>query len=214
MTHNKRRPLACTMLIAISLLAPVPAISQDAALYDNITNPDASFVRVIVEPLGLGAVQGTPFEAIESGVSPYVVIDEPGEVSVAAGSVQGSLEVAAGGFYTYALASDGTANVITDTITRSPGQADVAFYNLSDIPSADLFVPAANAVAIAEVAAGEAGAVALKAPLTLDFEARQGDEVLGSVSAVDLRRREGVTLTLRGKDGSYVLRADANALKQ
>lgn len=214
MTHYNYKPFARTMMMAIALVGPIPAMSQDAALYDNMTNPDASFVRVIVEPLGIGAVEGTSFDSIEGGVSPYVVIDKPGEVTVVAGSIQGSMDVLPGMFYTYALAADGTANVITDTITRSPGQADVAFYNLSDIPSANLFVPAAKAVAIAAVPAAGAGAVALKAPLTLDFEARHGDEVLGSVSGVDLRRREGVTLTLRGKDGSYVLLADANALKQ
>ncbi len=205
------RGCAC---MTLGWFAAAPVWAQDAGLYDSITNPDASFVRIIVDPLGIGAVQRTSFDAIESGISPYVVIDAPGEVQVAAGSLQGSMTVEAGQFYTYALGADGTAKVITDTITRSPGQADIAFYNLSDIPTADLYVPAAKAVAVAGVAAGASGAVALKAPLTLDFEARQGDTVLGTVNGIDLRRREGVTLILRGTGGTYELRANANELMQ
>lgn len=199
------------MLLVVGLAAPV--LAQDAGLYDQIASPDASFVRVIAAPQAMASVGAAKFEALPDGISPYVVIDQPGAVPVAAGATQGQVEAAAASFYSYVLAADGSGVVVQDQITRSAAKADVAFYNLSDLPDADLFVPQAKAVAIPAVATGAAGFVALKAPLTLDFEARQGDTVLASVTGLELKRREGVTLVLSGSAGSYQLIATANALQ-
>ncbi|GHC56697.1 alginate O-acetyltransferase AlgF [Neogemmobacter tilapiae] len=199
--------------LCLTLVLTLPAQAQDAGLYDQVASPDASFVRVIVPAMGLGAVGATSFAALQDGVSPYVVIDQPGAVAVTAGSAQGSIEVAPAGFYTYVLAADGSGVMVQDQITRGAAKADVAFYNLSDLPSVDLFVPQAKAVAIPKVAADQAGFVALKAPLTLDFEAKQGDSVLASAASVDLKRREGVTLVLIGSAGNYQLTATPNSLQ-
>lgn len=196
-----------------ALLIGLPAMAQDAGLYDQIASPDASFVRIIATPQAAGSVGPARFDSLADGISPYVVIDQPGQVAVAAGPVQGQVDAAASSFYTYVVAADGTGLVLQDQITRSAAKADVAFYNLSDLPAADLFVPQAKAVALPAVAAGQAGYVALKAPLTLDFEARNGDQVLASTSGIDLKRREGVTLVLHGSAGSYQLTATANALQ-
>jgi Alginate O-acetyl transferase AlgF len=193
-------------------LTTTAAFAQDAGLYDDIASPDASFVRVIAPPNGVAMVQNTAFDALDTGLSPYVVVDEPGEVQISAGTSETTATVEAGKFYTYIVGEGGAGELVTDEITRSPGQADVAFYNLSDVPSVDLYVPAAKAVAIEDVAAGKSGAVALKAPLNVDFELRDGETVLATVAAVDLKRREGVTIVLRGTGGTYTAFSAANAL--
>jgi hypothetical protein len=188
------------------------AFAQDAGLYDQIASPNASFVRVIVPPMGLGAVGPTSFDALQDGISPYVVIDQPGAIPVTAGAAQGTIDVAPSSFYSYVLAADGSGVMVQDQITRGAAKADVAFYNLSDLPSVDLYVPQAKAIAIPATPSGQAGFVALKAPLTLDFQARQGDTVLATTSGLDLKRREGVTLVLLGTAGNYQLAATANTL--
>jgi hypothetical protein len=198
--------------VTLCLLTTGIAIAQDAGLYDDIASPDASFVRVIVPPNGIAMVQTTSFSALDTGLSPYVVVDKPGEVQISAGVDETKATVEAGKFYTYVVGTDGKGNLLTDNITRSPGQADVSFYNLSDVAAVDVYVPAAKAVALAGVAAGAGDAVALKAPLIVDFELRDGDKVLATVAAVDLKRREGVTIVLRGTGGTYTAFAAANAL--
>jgi hypothetical protein len=195
-----------------TLALTFPAFAQDAGLYDQIASPNASFVRVIVPPMGLGAVGPTSFDALQDGISPYVVIDQPGAIPVTAGAAQGTIDVAPSSFYSYVLAADGSGVMVQDQITRGAAKADVAFYNLSDLPSVDLYVPQAKAIAIPATPSGQAGFVALKAPLTLDFQARQGDTVLATTSGLDLKRREGVTLVLLGTAGNYQLAATANTL--
>jgi alginate O-acetyltransferase complex protein AlgF len=54
--------------------------------------------------------------------------------------------------------------------------------------------------------------VALKAPLTLDFEVRDGDKVLASLPAVDLQRRGGVAIVLRGTAGNYTVAGSDSTL--
>jgi Alginate O-acetyl transferase AlgF len=200
------------IILALCLTTTTAALAQDAGLYDDIASPDASFVRVIVPPNGVAMVQTTSFDALDTGLSPYVVVDQPGEVQISAGVDETTATVEAGKFYTYIVGEGGAGELMTDKITRSPGQADVAFYNLSDVPTVDLYVPAAKAVAIPGVAAGKGDAVALKAPLSIDFELRDGDKVLATVAAVDLKRREGVTIVLRGTGGTYTAFSAANAL--
>ena len=43
----------------------------------------------------------------------------------------------------------------------------------------------------------------LKAPLTLDFEVRDGETVLASLPAIEMRRRAGVTVVFSGSAGAY-----------
>jgi hypothetical protein len=194
------------------ILAGAPLLAQDGGLYEDVLDPNASFVRVITLPMENALVQTTSFDALETGVSPYVVIAEPGEVKVTAGTAEGVANIGPGTWMTYVIAADGTGTFLTDEIKASPAQADVAFYNLSDMPSVELYVPAAKAAAIAPVATGESGSVALKAPLTLDFEAKDGETVLATVSGVELKRRDGVTFVFRGSNGTYELLAVPNSI--
>jgi len=188
--------------------------AQDGGLYEDVLDPNAAFVRVIAAPMEGALVQTTSFDALSEGVSPYVVIGEPGEVKVTAGMAEGTVDVSPGSWTTFVVKADGTGVFLNDEVKANPSQSDVAFYNLSDVPSADLYVPAAKAAAVPGVAMGEGGNVALKAPLTLDFEARDGDTVLASVTGVDLKRRDGVTFVLRGQGGSYELVAVPNAISR
>jgi Alginate O-acetyl transferase AlgF len=186
--------------------------AQDAGLYEDVIDPNAAFVRVIAPKAMQVVVQSTSFAGMNTGVSPYVQISQPGSVRISAGVAEATVDVTAGTFTTYLVAADGTGTVLNDKITGSPAQADVAFYNLSDKAAVDLYVPAAKAVAVAAIGPNGSGSVALKAPLTLDFEARIGDEVIGQISGISLARREGVTLVLRGTAGTYELVSAANTV--
>jgi hypothetical protein len=152
------------------------------------------------------------FDKIEAGVTPYVVIDGDTEVQITAGETTATEAVQPATFYSFVVGADGTSALVVDKITRNPAQADVTFYNLSDIASADLYVPQAKAIAIEGVKPNGGGAVALKAPLTLDFEVRDGETVVATVPTVDLKRREGVAVVLSGSAGSYTATVTPNAL--
>ncbi|NJM82809.1 MAG: hypothetical protein HC844_10170 [Tabrizicola sp.] len=198
-------------VLVMALAAPV-ALAQDAGLYENVANPDATFVRVVDAGTEVAIIQNASFDSVESGVTPYVVIDGETEVKIVSGETTVTEAVKPATFYSFVVGADGTSALITDKITNNPAQADVTFYNLSDIPSADLYVPQAKAVAIEGVAANDGGSVALKAPLTLDFEVRQGEEVLASLSAIDLKRRAGVAIVFSGTAGAYEVTAAPNAV--
>jgi hypothetical protein len=198
-------------VLFLALAAPV-ALAQDAGLYEGVANPDATFVRVVDAGTEMAIIQSASFESIESGVTPYVVIDGETEVKIVSGETTATEAVQPATFYSFVVGADGTSALVTDKITNNPAQADVTFYNLSDIPSADLYVPDAKAVAIEGVAVNSGGSVALKAPLTLGFEVRQGEEVLASLPAIDLKRREGVAIVFSGTAGAYEVKAAPNAL--
>ena len=151
-------------------------------------------------------------DRVEKGVTPYVVIDGDKEVRITSGETSATEAIQPATFYSFVVGADGTSALVVDKITRNPAQADVTFYNLSDIASANLYVPQAKAVAIEGVAPSSGGAVALKAPLTLDFEIRDGETVVASVPAVALKRREGVAIVLSGTGGTYTATVTPNAL--
>lgn len=195
------------------LLVPAPlALAQDASLYEDVANPDSSFVRIVDATASVAVIQSASFDKVEAGVTPYVVIDGETEVRLTSGETTATEAIQPATFYSFVVGADGTSALIVDKITRNPSQADVTFYNLSDIASANLYVPQAKAVAIEGIAPSSGGAVALKAPLTLDFEIRDGDTVVATVPAVDLKRREGVAIVLSGTGGSYTATVTPNAL--
>ena len=198
-------------LLTLALIATA-AQAQDGGLYEDVPDPNAAFLRVIGADLTAATVNGTNLENLEAGISPYVVITDAGDITVDADGTSDTATVTPATFHTLLIAADGTRTVITDPLSLSPAQADVTFYNLSDIPAADLYVPAAKAKAIEGIAPNAGGTVALKAPLTLDFEARDGDTVLATAPGIPLERRQGVALLLRGSAGSYELLSAPNAI--
>lgn len=191
-------------LLTLTLLATA-AQAQDGGLYEDVPDPNAAFLRVVGADLTAATVNGTNLEGLDTGISPYVVITDAGDITVDADGTSDTATVTPATFHTLLIAEDGTRTLVTDSLSLSPAQADVTFYNLSDIPSADLYVPAAKAKAVEGIAPNAGGSVALKAPLTLDFEARDGETILATAQGITLERRQGVALVLRGSAGAYEL---------
>lgn len=191
--------------LTLGLMVAMPALAQDGGLYEDVPDPNASFVRVVGANLTSAVVQNTAFNDLSSGVSGYVVVNQPGEISITAGIDETKVTVEAGKYYSFVVGADGTKSLVPENISSSPAQAVVTVFNLSDKPAVDLFVPAASAVAVKAVALNSSASVALKAPLTLDFEVRDGDTVLASLAAVDLQRRAGVAIVFRGSAGAYTV---------
>jgi hypothetical protein len=206
----KRLPVPLTSLALLA--AAWSAQAQDASLYEDVANPDSSFVRVVDASSPMAVIQAVNFDRIEGGVTPYVVIDGDTEVQITAGQTTATETVEPATFYSFVVGADGKSALVVDKITRNPAQADVTFYNLSDIASADLYVPQAKTIAIEGVKPNDGGAVALKAPLNLEFEVRDGETVVAKLPAVDLKRREGVAIVLSGSGGSYNATVVPNAL--
>lgn len=202
---------ASAALLALPLLA-LPLHAQDGGLYEDVPDPNASFVRVVGADLNSAVINNTALDGLDTGISPYVVITDPGDITISAGTDETVETIQPGTFYSLIVAQDGSKSMVTDTITLNPAQADVTFYNLSDLPSVDLFVPAAKAVAIPGVAANATGSVALKAPLTLDFEVREGDTTLATLPGIALERRKGVAIVFRGSGGTYELVSAENKI--
>ena len=197
--------------LSLGLCAPV-ALAQDGGLYEDVPDPSASFVRVVAASPINAVIDTKTFDQLDGGISGYVVIAKPGEIKLVTGVDDATVNVEAGKYYSYVVGADGTKTLVPEDITSNPAQAVISFFNLSDLPKVDLYVPAAKAVALPGVPMNGAANVALKAPLTLDFEVRDGDKVLASLSAVDLQRRGGVAIVLRGAAGNYTVAGSNSTL--
>ncbi len=196
--------LAC----ALTILA-APAFAQDNQLYEEPADPNASFVRIVSPGEALAVVGDKTFEDVQGGVTPYVML-MAGPVSVAVGNLATEGEIPPAAFYSFVVGSDGTLHMLRDMITNSPAKADLVFYNLSDVPEVDLFVPSVAALALEGIAQNTSRQVTLKAPLTLDFEIRDGDAVLAELPGIEMRRRAGVTVVFSGKAGAYTVFSTEN----
>ncbi len=188
-------------LIAALLATGQAAAQSDAGLYEPAPDPDASFVRLIAPDADYGTIATKAMNGMED-VTAYVSVP-PGSVEVKAGGMNTTVQVEKGNYYTVVLGADDTPTTLTDTIIASPAKADLAFYNLTDKPGLSLYVPAATANVAEGVDPGATAAVSLRAPLTLDFEVRDGDTVVATIPAVELRRKEGVSVVITGSGGSY-----------
>ncbi len=183
-----------TLLIATCLATP--ALAQDGGLYPEPSSPDASFLRV-VDVDGSGARIGATEVAInEAGFTRYVEV-QPGTVELDIANVASEFEVGANTHYTVIADGDETV-LIEDAVEDSPAQADLLVYNLASIEAFDLYAVEAGVAAISDVAPGDHAGVALKAPLTLTFELRQGGETLASLDPMTLERGTGATVIVTG----------------
>lgn len=198
-----RRLSVSTAAFALAVsAAALPVWAQgDAGLYEPVPDPDASFVRVIAPAAEFGTIASEAMTQMED-VTPYVSV-LPGEVPVQVGDLGTTVSVEKGGFYTVALAEGAEPTTLRDTIIASPAKADLAFYNLTDLAGLSLYVPAAKANVAEGIDPSGMFAIALKAPLTLDFEVHKDGEVIATIPAVELRRKEGVTVVVTGTGGSY-----------
>lgn len=193
------------LVLALGLATTSPGMAQDGGLYADVPDPNASFVRVVAADLTTAMVASTSFDAPPSGVTGYVMVPQPGEVNIMAGAAEATVTIEAGKYYSYVVGADGTGTLVAEDVNSSPAQAGVTFFNLSDLAKVDLYVPAAKAVAVAAVAANSSGSVALKAPLSLEFEVRDGDKILATLPAIDLKRRAGLAIVFKGAAGSYAV---------
>ena len=190
-------------------LAAGPGAAQDDGLYPMPSAPDASFLRVFVPGDETVAVDGHTLQPGESGLTPYVEV-APGPVVISVNGEEATVDAGPNAHYSYIVA-DGEPLLLTDTISGSPTQADLVFYNLSDLQSTEVYVPEADAVAIADVTSGASGEVALRAPLTLDFEVRSDGKPVAQVEGVELVRSAATTVLLKGGPGGYEAHAEINS---
>ena len=199
------------LALALSVLVLTPAaFAQDDGLYDAPIDPNSAFVRVLAPGASVAVVNGTTVDQMSEGLSAYVNV-APGDIAITAGDVSGSVTAAAGGYYTYARTAAGQPVQLQDEPAQDPSKATVYFYNLSDKPSVDLFVPSAKVNAI-EGVAGDAGkSVALKAPMMLDVEVMADGQSIAKLAGLDLKRRGGVSIVLSGSAGTYSATAIQNA---
>lgn len=202
----KTFPTAC---LVAALAASAGA--QDAGLYGKAADPNASFVRVVAFDQQSATIAGRPVSPGQ-GVSPYVNVD-PGSVEVSSGGKNAVVEVEPGKYYTMTIGADGE-RLFTDIVKSDPAKAQLYLYNLSDIPNVDLFVPAAKALALKGVAAGQSKDVALKAPLSLAFQAQKDGTAVASIDAIDIKRKAGYSIVITGANGQYKAIALENNLLQ
>lgn len=195
---------------ALLLAVAAPAFAQDDGLYGAAVDPNSAFVRVLSPGVAVAMVAGTNLDEISDGLSSYVTVP-PGDVQVAAGDASGSLTASPGSYYTYTWTPAGDAVALLDQPATDPSKATVYFYNLSDKANVDLFVPSAKVKAIEGIASGASKSVALKAPLTLDFEVQADGQSIATVAGLALQRRGGVSIVLSGSDGNYTASAVQNA---
>ena len=150
----------------------------------------------------LAVVGANTFDDVKGGVTPYVMM-AAGPVSVAVGDLVSHAEIPPTSFQTFIVGTDGSLHLLQDMITNSPAKADLVFYNLSDLPMVDLYVPSVDALALEGIAQNTSRQVTLKAPLTLAFQVRDGATVLATLPEVQMRRRAGVTVVFSGSAGTY-----------
>jgi len=201
-----RRPLSGAALL---LLLAGPALAQDEGLYPEPSSPDAAFLRVHAPSGTAVAVGDQTLQPGEIGFTPYVEV-APGPVTVSVEGQETTVEPAPNTHYTFVAREEDGGKLLADGVTGSPAQADLVFYNLSDLDAVDVFVPSADAMAVEGVASDAEASVALRAPLTLDLQIRNGEDTLAEVSGVELVRSGGTSVVLSGEAGAYEAHAEQN----
>jgi hypothetical protein len=184
------------VFVAPFLAAAQPAAADDGALYAKPIDPQSAFVRVIAPGSSIASVKSSSFNQLTGGVSPYVAV-APGDVSVSSSFGQTNVAAKAGKFYSAVLTATGDVTV-EDDMTKNPAKATLTFYNLTERPELDLFVPQAGADAVSDVTSGASKSVALRAPLNVDLVVREGEKELAKIGKVEFKRLAGVAIIVTG----------------
>lgn len=195
--------------LAVFLVPAGPVLANDEGLYQDVFDPNSSFVRILAPGQTFASVDGTTVRDIDDGVSDYVNV-MPGEIDITMSSTSVTVDVAPSTHYTIVLMDGQEPEILTDDITLDPAKSDVTVYNLSGTDDVELFVPAADQSAISDIDAMTGSSVALRAPLTLDFQVRANGEMLAAVEQVALERRAGVSIILTEDGGAYAAIAAPN----
>lgn len=186
----------------IVLLSTFSAASADDGLYENVADPNSSFIRVIAPGQTVASINGNTLRDLQDGISGYVNV-VPGDVDIVLPNGTLDVKVDPSTYYTVVFDESGEPKIFNDEITNSPAKADISIYNLSSAESVDLFVPAANAVAIPETTSSHSKTVSVRAPLTLDFEVHSNGQVLAQLSQVSLVRKGGVSIIFLDGDTGF-----------
>lgn len=207
MMFNRRTFMTTTLTVG---LMGTSVFAGDEGLYQDAFDPQSSFVRVLSPEQTFASIGGKRITDYNGGLSSYVNV-MPGSIELTHSGGTLPLSIAPSTHYTVVLQAGASPTVLTDTLELNPAKADVALYNLSNEGDVALYVPAARAEALKAVGAGATKAVALKAPLTLDFEMRRQGQTLAAVQGVALKRRGGVSFVLTSASGGYTAAAVANS---
>lgn len=203
MLNNQR--ILTSALLALLVSASCAAAGDDG-LYDAPPPPDSAYLRILngtdSTPSLDVKIAGKGLSVRQHEASPYMLV-KSGDVDVAGPKPLGKFNLAAGGFYTVATTPQGESKLFTDKPLGNPAKARVFFYNMTDKPDVDLYVPSASKNAVEDVAPSGSQSVELKAPLQLDFVARTEDAELARFDAVSLKRRSSVTFAVFGSNGKY-----------
>lgn len=197
-----RRICLSRVILGSLCFAASTALAGDGALYEDVFDPNSSFVRILAPGQTFGSVNGNTLNDLQNGVSGYVNV-MPGLIPVSFSDGSMDVEVGPSRHYTVVKMPGAEPEVFEDELELSPAKADVSLVNLTSQDPVNLYVPLARAVAIENVPSSEMRSIALKAPLTLDFDLRTGEESLASVSAVELKRKSGVTIVLSQNDEGF-----------
>ena len=179
----------------VSLLAPLAVVplglSQgEPGLYAPAPPDDSAFLRVmsIDSASSEGSVGDTAFElSVDDPVTPYRVLPE-GVVDVSIGTVDGSIDVAPGRFYTFAII-DGRSILFEDRTVENRAKAVLTLYNFTKEPLSMTTLDAS--VELFDNIAVRASASIAVNPVDVQFVVWHGTEDLATVDDVRLSRGRG-----------------------
>ncbi len=209
MTMINRRFFSAAALILPMALSAAAALAGDEGLYEDVFDPQSSFVRVLAPGQPFAAVDGRRLSEFTAGLSSYVNV-MPGTISLAYSGGTLDMAIMPSSHYTVVVMGGAAPVILTDDLKLNPARSDVSLYNLTS-EAVDLYVPAARAVALKAVPPMQARSVALKAPLTLDFVSQSGGADIAMTPAVELKRRGGVSIVLTDSGAGHSAVAVANS---
>lgn len=201
--------------VSLLLAAVTPVNAGDDGLYSAPPPPDSAFLRVlngddIVAPV---VANGNSMSIQPHRISRYAIV-KAGEVKLEGLNHDGPLTLKIGGYYTLAvLEGEASAKLYVDAPLVDPAKSRVYFYNLTDTPDVDLYVPAAKQNALEKLTPVSSASVELKAPLQIELVAKTQAGELAKFEGVALKRRAGVSLVLFGGKGKYTSLVAPNAVE-
>ncbi len=193
------------------------SFATDDALYDPAPPPNSSFLRIMsASPTAVtdGKIAGNPVNLGEFNVSGYVVVPG-GKSAIEADGKSGEVECPSGKYCSavFGLAGDADPLVIVDEVLDNPAKSGLHFYNLTDQSALTLFAPDQKVDLFKDIASGamqfrQVGAV------TVNFAIKSGSTEVAKLESVELKRRTGHSVIVRGTTGSIVASVVENTVSK
>ncbi len=189
-----------TLLTCLLFLIPVTASAvNDKELYDPAPPADSAFVRLVnggTAKIG-GVIGNIQFKNVSApGASPYSLLKE-GVYDLVVNGKKTRITIKSGGYYSFAVAGDGSVITINDPLIKNPAKAMIYFYNLSDAKEASLRAPSHNTDIIGKQTSGSGSAKEINA-LTLDIAITANNIDVARYANTGLKRRTGYSFILSG----------------